>query len=82
MLRHGPRVMLASLSMLGPFAVDMYLPAFPAIGAAFAVPHMHFLDLADRAAGDGNAVDPRFSDHVQTGLGREQVAAGDHRHGR
>jgi DHA1 family bicyclomycin/chloramphenicol resistance-like MFS transporter len=30
--------LLASLSMLGPFAVDMYLPAFPAIGAEFAVP--------------------------------------------
>ena len=29
--------MLASLAMLGPFAVDMYLPAFPAIGAEFGV---------------------------------------------
>ena len=27
--------LLASLAMLGPFAVDMYLPAFPAIGAEF-----------------------------------------------
>ncbi|MFO1310527.1 MAG: multidrug effflux MFS transporter [Burkholderiales bacterium] len=30
--------LMASLSMLGPFAVDMYLPAFPAIGAEFGVP--------------------------------------------
>ena len=30
--------LLASLSMLGPFAVDMYLPAFPAIGAELGVP--------------------------------------------
>ena len=29
--------LMASLSMLGPFAVDMYLPAFPAIGAEFGV---------------------------------------------
>ncbi len=29
---------VASLSMLGPFAVDMYLPAFPAMGREFAVP--------------------------------------------
>jgi DHA1 family bicyclomycin/chloramphenicol resistance-like MFS transporter len=29
---------MASLSMLGPFAVDMYLPAFPAIGADLGVP--------------------------------------------
>jgi len=29
--------LLASLSMLGPFAVDMYLPAFPAIEAEFGV---------------------------------------------
>jgi MFS transporter, DHA1 family, multidrug resistance protein len=28
--------LLASLAMLGPFAVDMYLPAFPAIAAEFA----------------------------------------------
>jgi DHA1 family bicyclomycin/chloramphenicol resistance-like MFS transporter len=27
--------MLAALAMLGPFAIDMYLPAFGAIGAAF-----------------------------------------------
>ena len=27
--------LMASLAMLGPFAVDMYLPAFPAIGAEF-----------------------------------------------
>jgi MFS transporter, DHA1 family, multidrug resistance protein len=33
----GFAAMLASLSMLGPFAVDMYLPAFPAIGAEFGV---------------------------------------------
>jgi DHA1 family bicyclomycin/chloramphenicol resistance-like MFS transporter len=32
--------LLASLSMLGPFAVDMYLPAFPAIGAEFDVPQI------------------------------------------
>jgi DHA1 family bicyclomycin/chloramphenicol resistance-like MFS transporter len=30
--------LLAMLAMLGPFAVDMYLPAFPAIGAALHVP--------------------------------------------
>ena len=29
--------LLASISMLGPFAVDMYLPAFPEIGAEFGV---------------------------------------------
>ncbi|MFO1304525.1 MAG: multidrug effflux MFS transporter [Burkholderiales bacterium] len=29
--------LMASLSMLGPFAVDMYLPAFPAIGAELGV---------------------------------------------
>jgi DHA1 family bicyclomycin/chloramphenicol resistance-like MFS transporter len=29
--------LLASLSMLGPFAVDMYLPAFPAIASEFGV---------------------------------------------
>ena len=29
----GFAALLASLAMLGPFAVDMYLPAFPAIGA-------------------------------------------------
>ena len=34
----GFAAMLASLSMLGPFAVDMYLPAFPAMGAEFGVP--------------------------------------------
>jgi len=34
----GFAAMLASLSMLGPFAVDMYLPAFPAIGAELGVP--------------------------------------------
>jgi DHA1 family bicyclomycin/chloramphenicol resistance-like MFS transporter len=34
----GFAALLASLSMLGPFAVDMYLPAFPAIGAEFGVP--------------------------------------------
>lgn len=33
----GFAAMLASLSMLGPFAVDMYLPAFPAIEAEFGV---------------------------------------------
>ena len=33
----GFAAMLASLSMLGPFAVDMYLPAFPAIGAELGV---------------------------------------------
>jgi MFS transporter, DHA1 family, multidrug resistance protein len=31
----GFAALLASLAMLGPFAVDMYLPAFPAIGAEF-----------------------------------------------
>jgi MFS transporter, DHA1 family, multidrug resistance protein len=31
----GFAALLASLSMLGPFAVDMYLPAFPAIAAEF-----------------------------------------------
>ena len=30
--------LLASLSMLGPFAIDMYLPAFDAIGTEFTVP--------------------------------------------
>ena len=30
--------LMASLSMLGPFAVDMYLPAFPAMGADLGVP--------------------------------------------
>ncbi|MFO1284279.1 MAG: multidrug effflux MFS transporter [Burkholderiales bacterium] len=30
--------LLAALVMLGPFSIDMYLPAFPAIGADFAVP--------------------------------------------
>jgi DHA1 family bicyclomycin/chloramphenicol resistance-like MFS transporter len=30
----GLAALLASLSMLGPFSVDMYLPAFPAIGRA------------------------------------------------
>ena len=34
----GFAALMASLSMLGPFAVDMYLPAFPAIGAEFGVP--------------------------------------------
>jgi DHA1 family bicyclomycin/chloramphenicol resistance-like MFS transporter len=29
--------LLAALVMLGPFSIDMYLPAFPAIGADFAV---------------------------------------------
>jgi DHA1 family bicyclomycin/chloramphenicol resistance-like MFS transporter len=33
----GFAALLASLSMLGPFAVDMYLPAFPAIGGEFGV---------------------------------------------
>ena len=27
--------LLSSLSMLGPFAIDAYLPAFPAIGLEF-----------------------------------------------
>jgi DHA1 family bicyclomycin/chloramphenicol resistance-like MFS transporter len=31
----GFAALLASLAMLGPFAVDMYLPAFPEIGAEF-----------------------------------------------
>ncbi len=31
----GFAALMASLAMLGPFAVDMYLPAFPAIGAEF-----------------------------------------------
>ncbi len=31
----GFAALLASLAMLGPFAVDMYLPAFPAMGAEF-----------------------------------------------
>ena len=30
--------LLASLVMLGPFSIDMYLPAFPAIGREFGVP--------------------------------------------
>ena len=30
--------LIASLSMLGPFAIDMYLPALPAIGVALAAP--------------------------------------------
>jgi DHA1 family bicyclomycin/chloramphenicol resistance-like MFS transporter len=34
----GFAALMASLSMLGPFAVDMYLPAFPAIGGEFGVP--------------------------------------------
>jgi MFS transporter, DHA1 family, multidrug resistance protein len=40
----GPRrtwsfaALLASLSMLAPFAIDSYLPAFPAIGQEFGVP--------------------------------------------
>ena len=33
----GLAALLASVSMLGPFAVDMYLPAFPEIGAEFGV---------------------------------------------
>src|SRR6476659_196817 len=33
----GFAALLASLAMLGPFAVDMYLPAFPVIGAEFGV---------------------------------------------
>jgi DHA1 family bicyclomycin/chloramphenicol resistance-like MFS transporter len=33
----GFAALLASLAMLGPFAVDMYLPAFPAIGEEFGV---------------------------------------------
>ncbi len=32
--------LLASLAMLGPFAVDMYLPAFPAIGAELDAPQI------------------------------------------
>jgi DHA1 family bicyclomycin/chloramphenicol resistance-like MFS transporter len=30
--------LLAALSMIGPFSVDLYLPSFPAIGREFAVP--------------------------------------------
>jgi MFS transporter, DHA1 family, multidrug resistance protein len=30
--------LLAALSMLGPFSIDLYLPAFPAIAAGFGVP--------------------------------------------
>ncbi|MEP7328622.1 MAG: multidrug effflux MFS transporter [Betaproteobacteria bacterium] len=33
----GFAALLASLAMMAPFAVDMYLPAFPAIGAEFGV---------------------------------------------
>jgi hypothetical protein len=31
---------LAALSMIGPFSVDMYLPAFHAIGGEFGVPQL------------------------------------------
>ena len=31
-------MLLAALSMIGPFSVDMYLPAFHAIGSEFDVP--------------------------------------------
>ena len=30
--------LIAALAMLGPFSIDLYLPAFPAIGAALAAP--------------------------------------------
>ncbi|MDR2244778.1 MAG: multidrug effflux MFS transporter, partial [Burkholderiales bacterium] len=34
--RPGPLILLlAALVMIGPFSIDMYLPAFPSIGAAF-----------------------------------------------
>ena len=33
--------LLAALAMLGPFSVDMYLPAFPAIGREFDASAMH-----------------------------------------
>ena len=32
--RRGIPFLLAGLSMLGPFSIDTYLPAFPAIGAS------------------------------------------------